>query len=304
MSKEESRGQLILVGGVTIAVLLISIGIVFNTALYTQAQSTSNTFSDTLESENYKHEMKQNIGDMITTENKQMDDTANTGITKSINTINTYSSDRQSEYGVITRITHNTTTTGERAAWTNTTKPFENPDNNTTWKVTNNIESIRQYYVKPKHTALFSASNPSATTLESSAFGITFNPDGADTVTRYIYRNGSKVVIRGVNNANDITMTCSIENENTTIQLTNDAVNNKFTTNHCNNLWPNTDVNTIQYENGDNMKGEFAYTAQATTTSHSAIDIAQSVYAVTIDYKYNSPDVTHTATTRIAPGEP
>lgn len=309
-SSTESRGQLILVGGVVIAVLLVTVGIIFNTALYTEAQSVGNTYSgDAAASEDLKDSFRIDITQIIETENKQMDGEATGDTEQIIANINTYSQNRQARYGVVTSLDHASTTSGTRVEWTDSSEQFTNPDGNATWEVTAGFDNIRSYTITPETEALAGLSNPSTSDLSNSSFGVTFNPGTSDNETRYLYRdsNTDKVVIKAVDSSDKVTATCTIDNSSSlAIHLTTNTLTTPFETKQCRQLWPNMDVDTIDYTNGDQVRGRFDFTVDndgAVITTHSNIETADAVYAMDIDYRYQTSNVKHATTTRVVPNE-
>lgn len=305
-STAESRGQLILVGGVVIAALLITAGMVFNTALFTNAQATSNTFSDTTQGENFKESVHIDIKRLIAKENAQMDGNANTDTQELIQNIDTYTHATQSNKGALTTISHKSTTLGTRIEWTDSTKRFENQDGNATWVVTDGISDIRKFTITPSENSLASLTNPSKSTIQSSAFGVKFNPTHTENTTVYMYEDSGAVEIHTMDETGTTVSRCSIqETPPMQIAFSTETLRNKYTTTSCQALWPNADVDAIQYTNGDNIKGEFEYTVHnGNTVYHDNIDTAQAIYDMDIRYQYQASGSIYKTTTKIAPREP
>lgn len=303
----DSRGQLLLVGGVVIAALLITIGIVFNAALFTEAQLVSDTYGGNADaSEEIKNSLRIDIVQIISTENEQMDGTAPTDTQQIIANIDTYLQNRQAQYGVVTTVNEESTTDGTRAEWTDETASFTNPDGNTTWEVAS-FNQIRAYSVTPDTDSLAALSDPSASTLNSSAFGIRFNPADPNNETRYIYINSNtdELTVRAVDASETITATCTIpDSTGSSIHLTGNTLMTDATTTRCEELWPDISVTEVQYINGEKAKGRFNFTVEGgSITTHSNIQTADAVYAIAVAYHYQTSNVEHTTTTRIAPQE-
>lgn len=309
-TSDESRGQLILVGGITLGVLLITVGIVFNAALFTEAQSVGNTYNgDAAVSESLKDSFRIDIQQTITTENAQMDGEAVEDTEQVVENINTYSQNRQARYGVITSLNHVSTASGTRVEWSDSSRNFTNSDGNVTWEVVSGINNIRKYRFTPRTSTLTELADPSATTLGDSAFGMTFNPDSPDNKTRYFYRDSStdQVKIRGVDSSDSITMTCSIRNSSSlNIHLTTNSLVTPVESNQCRQLWPPMDVEAIEFINGDKAYGRFNFIADGSiiVPDPDNMETAGAVYAMKIDYLYQQSNVKHTTTTRLALGEP
>lgn len=304
----DSRGQLLLVGGVVIAALLITIGIVFNAALFTEARLVSDTSGgNAAASEEVKNSIRIDIVQIISTENEQMDSTAPSDTQQVIANIDTYLQNRQAQYGVVTTVDEASTTEGTRAEWTDETASFTNPDGNATWEVAS-FNQIRAYSVTPDTDSLAELSDPSASTLNSSAFGIRFNPADPDNETRYIYVNSNTddLTVRAVDASETITATCTISNSTgSSIHLTGNMLTTDEATTRCEELWPDISVTEVEYINGQQAKGRFNFTVEGSSiTTHSNIQTADAVYAIEVAYHYQTSDVKHTTTTRVAPKEP
>lgn len=302
---DSSRGQLLIVTAVVIAALIISLSAVLNTALFTEAQSTSVTFSDTARGESLKDSQITNIAQTIETENKQMDGNANSDTQAVIENIDTQTSQRQASYGTVASISHDSTTTGTRVKWDDPDVEFRNDDGNTTWEVTDNIGSIRAYSMN--FSTLPPLSNPSKADLQNKSFGIVLNPnDPTENATRYVYTDGGDTRIKGIDETGSATTSCSITDHKTTeIHLTTETLTASGEESPCRSLWPGFDVETIQFENGDTAKGEFEYVRNGGNEGEaSEIKTATSIYSLKIIYEYTTSDTEYSTTTRIAKGEP
>jgi hypothetical protein len=302
---DSSRGQLLIVTAVVIAALILSLAVVFNTALFTEAQSTSATFSDTARGESLKDTQITNIAQTIETENKQMDGDAEQDVKIIIKNIDTQTSQRQAKYGAIVSVSHSSTTGGTRVEWEDSDAEFINNDGNATWKVTDGIGSIRAFSMN--FSTLPSLSDPTVADLQDDSFGIAFNPeDTAENATRYIYTHDDTIHIRGVDDTKSITTSCSItDRTTTTVHLSTDTLTSRDEELPCRNLWPDFDVETVQFENGNTATGEFEYVRddgdEGTATE---IRTAAAVYSLQVTYEYTTDDVEYATTTRVAEGEP
>lgn len=308
-SNAESRGQLLIVTAVVIAALLLSLSMVLNMALFTEAQSTSVTFSDTARGESLKDTHITNIAQTIAIENSQMDGQAPSDTHAVIENINAQTTQRQTTYGAITSLTHDSTTSGTRIAWTNSDASLTNTDGNETWVVTDGIGEIRAYSMN--FSTLPSLSDPSVAALEANAFGVMFNPSDSENATRYVYRNSGEIHITGVDETATVTTACRIpERATTTIHFTTNTLTSAGEESPCRNLWPGFDVDEIQFENGDTATGEFAYVISSGSVApddggtHSEIETATAVYALTVTFDYITDDTEYTTSTRLAKGEP
>ena len=297
-----SRGQLLIVTAVVIAALLISLAVVFNTALFTEAESTSVTFSDTARGESLKDSHITNIAQTIEAENEQMDGSAAADTEAIITNINTQTNQRQTKYGAIASITHDSTTGGTRVEWDNSNAYLTDEDGDGTWNVTNGIGNIRG----------FSMNFSTLPSTQSNAFVVSFNPDdGSETATRYFHSSGGSVQIQGKDETGAVTTSCSINDQpTTTIDFTRETLRTDDEESLCRDLWPDFDVNEIQFENGNDTKGRFEYVISSGSIApddggaHSEIQDAQAVYALRVIYEYTTANTEYTTSTRIAPGEP
>lgn len=303
-----SRGQLLIVTGVVIAALIIALALVFNAALFTEAQSTSVTFSDTAQGNSLKETHTENIAQAIQIENEQMDGEAPANVEAIIQSIGDRTSHRQSKYGAVASVDHDSTTTGERIVWTDPTEEFVDGNGNETWNVTKDIGNIRVFSLSP--TELPSLSDPSPTELQSNAFGITFNPIETVNQTAYLYEDSGDFHIRSVDESGSVIASCRVEDgPETSIQFTTQTLVTADETAPCRHLWPTFNVATIQFENGNTASGEFEYvlssgTVAPDTDGHSNIDTATAVYATTVAFEFTTDSTEYTTVSRIARGEP
>lgn len=304
----DSRGQLLIVGGVVVAALLITAGVVFNTALFSEAQSVSETYGgNAAASEDLKNGIRSDITTIISIENEQMDGTAADDTEEIIRNIDTYLRDRKAKHGVVTELTHKSTTRGTRVEWTDGTAVFTNADGNETWDVTT-FTDIRGYSFTPDTGALHETADPSVSTLESSVYGVRFNPDNANNETRYVYVNSNtdELTVRSVDATDTITGTCSITNEtSSTVHFTTNTLSTDGSEHRCEDMWPTIGVDKIQFVNGDAAKGQFSFTVDGgSVTTPSEMETAAAVYAMDVTYHYQTSNVVHTTETRVAPEEP
>lgn len=300
-----SRGQLLIVTAVVIAALVLSLAVVFNTALFTEAQATSGTFSDTARGESLKDTQITNTAQTIETENEQMDGDARSDVEAAIRNIDTQTSQRQAKYGAIVSLTHDSTTEGTRVEWNDQDAAFINNDGNATWRVTDGLVSIRAFEIN--FSTLPSLSTPTVGELRNDSFGVAFNPeDTAKNATRYIYTDDDTIHIAGIDEDRSITTSCSITNRTTTtIHFTTDTLTASDEESPCRNLWPDFDVETVQFENGDTATGEFEYVSDGGDEGAATeITTAAGVYSLTVTYEYTTDDVEYATTTRVAEGEP
>lgn len=299
-----SRGQLLIVTAVVIAALILSLAVVFNTALFTEAQATSGTFSDTARGESLKDTQITNTGQTIKTENEQMDGDARSDVEAAIRNIDTQTSQRQAKYGAIVSLTHDSTTEGTRVEWNEDTT-FTNNDGNATWRVTHSLVAIRAFSMN--FSTLPSLSNPTVGELRNDSFGVAFNPeDATENATRYVYTDDDTIHIAGIDEDRSITTSCSITNRTTTtIHFTTDTLTAPDEESPCRNLWPDFDVETVQFENGDTATGEFEYVSDGGGEGAATeITTAAAVYSLKVTYEYTTDDVEYATTTRVAEGEP
>lgn len=305
-----SRGQLLIVTAVVIAGLLISLAIVFNTALFTEAESTSVTFTDTARGESLKDSHITNIAQTIETENEQMDGSAAADTEAIISDINTQTNQRQTKYGAIVSAKHDSTTDGTRIEWDNANADLTNKDGNETWVVTGGIDDIRGYSMN--FSTLPPVSDTSVSTLQSKAFAVSFNPDDAsENAIRYVYKRDGFVHITGTDETGSVTTSCKIHNRPTsTIHFTTDILSSAVEKSPCRKLWPAFNVTKIQFENGDTASGEFEYNIKSGSVApddggtHSEIETKDAVYAINISYDYTTDKTKYSTKTRIAPEEP
>ena len=286
------RGQLLLITALALAVILLTVALLLNAAVYTENVATRETAADSRDAIAFRGEAVDGVADLIRTENRGGGDAA--AVAAGINATGPLVDRQQARSGIVAAVSFNGTTDGQRLA-------ADSLDNGDDWAVVEGADRPRNVTLSVDPTSL--ADSPAD--VEADALGVRFVTT-AGNETRYVYREGGEVAIDAANETHSPSRQCSIPTADpTTVDFTGDQLSAGSATVDCfRGLWPEPTVEDIRIVNGGAGDGAFAATVRGYDTVNTNVDTEGVVYAATVDLTYRTPEVDFETTVRVAPGEP
>jgi hypothetical protein len=304
---DADRGQLLLITALALAVILVTVALLLNAAIFTENIATRDTTADGVEAIEVRGDIVQSIGELIEAENRQgkTQPALEESVEAGVDVLNPLLNRERARRGTVVRLERNgSTTPGKLLRWSDPDTPRQfDASGATEWTLVDGLTTAREFTVDLEPGLL---SDATATTSDD-AFGVRFNNSG-DTVTQYIYTDGSGnlVVAQAVNGTTPVRQ-CVIEhNGTTTVDLTGDRLMTDGSTVACyRGLWPDENPDAIEFVNGDAAEGTFAVTVDdGDVTSATSVAADNAVYSMTVDIVYRTVDLEFETTVRVAPGEP
>jgi len=287
----QDRGQLLLITALALAVILLTVALLLNAAVYTENVATRETAADSRDAITFRSEAVGGVAELIETENNHGNGNT-TVVAMGINATGPLVDRQQARAGIVANVSFNGTTGGQRLT-------ADSLDNGNDWALVEGTDGARNVTL----TAGSLPTNP--TDVEADALGVRF-VTAAGNETRYVYQDGSEVVIDAANETHSPSRQCSIPSDDpTTVDFTGDQLSTESATVDCfRGVWPDSTVEEIRIVNGGTADGTFAATVRGYDTVNTAVDTKAVVYAATVDLTYRTPEVDFETTVRVAPGEP
>ena len=316
------RGQLILITGLVVALLLVVLVVLLNAVIYTENIGTREVDGDSREPIGFQNEVIEVTGSMIDAENEaehddeefdQVEAAAHDGIVRS----NELLSQQYAETGVVAEI--NTTDDaledaaieGHLIRQTDETQDFSVDGPGPHWYIAEDVNDtkIRAFEL------IIDGAEPEPADIEE-AFYVSVQETGdGDEWRLYAYDDGQDIelaVANGTDDPEDPTVLDCSDSDAPTIDLTDGLVDGE----PCSGLsWANElDGNyDVEFENGDEAWGTFDATVVGDEPAvedlpgpHEVEEpyAVPAVYALELDVSFYTADITYEATVRVAPGEP
>jgi hypothetical protein len=297
MARSSDRGQLLLITALALAVILVTVALLLNAAIFTENVATRDTTTQGAEAIELRGELVTAIGDLIETENRQGDGST-TNVTEGIETMKPLVDRERARHGVVATLARNGTTSGQLIESTD----FE--ADGTDWTLVESLSDARAFTVTVDPTEIYTESNPNAIQIEDNAFAVRFITSD-ENVTQYLYNDGDDLVVATAVASADPETRCRIDHggSDTTVDLSREQLSTDDATVECfRGLWPDEDPERIEFLNGDAAEGLFTVTVDDSASS--TIATTDAVYSATVDIGYRSSELDFETTVRVAPGEP
>ena len=305
------RGQLILVTGLTLAVLFVAVVLLLNTVIYTENLATRGVDAGGAEAIEFRDNTAEDLAGILDREhrNRSSSDVSD-DFNESAETYARTVADLRARDGVIARVNVPDTEPGHFVAQNETEAGFRNmatPDGSAAnWTVVSGVHRTRDYQLTVD----------SASLSDDASDAFTIVADGAAEDWSVTLSNGSAgaIDVRVRNATIDNSVTVSHEGiENVTIDLTAGTVDGRQLPGP---VWAGGvqrdaepyDAYDIRYENGDNATGTYSFVVDERDGT-SPLDgssrpyVVDGIYGVDVDIRHRTPELTYRDAVRIAPGE-
>lgn len=302
------RAQLIIITGLLIAVALIALTLLLNTAIYTQnlASRGSDVGGETaIEFRQSSVEFGEEL--LITENNKEYESKDNLveNISDGIESFATSSTRRYAEVGTAIRISNISFNNGTRVRQTDTARNFTNASFNPDWELTSDAENIREFSLKIQTVQSVSESDAFNVTIvgQSSQWSLLIHDDGGPEDATIKVVNDSlgspeEICDSGITTPFTINITAATVNGEPCSDLAfTDSVNPPY---------------SVKFTNGGNSRGTYNLSINGSISdptndfnslgggSPYEFDI---VYSTHFDVSFQTEEVTYRTRVRLAPGE-
>lgn len=307
MSGPHSRGQLIIITGLVIAVSLVALTLLLNTAIFTENLASRGTAVGGENALEYQQTAKVTTADlMIAVHNQEFDsfDKAKTNVSDGINTFDQTQTERYAEVGTSVNITNISFHEGERLRQTNASRNFSSDSFSEDWELASGVNDLRRF------------------TLNFHSVNETSDPINGSFVLKIDNTNWNLFVYNNSSESNDPTI--AVTNDSVTTQevcspgdnfplvlnLTAATVNGE----HCSDLEFSKSTSSdyrIDFERGGDATGTYNLTINGTESEDMNFNSVGGdspymypvVYSSHFDVRFETEELTYRSTVRVAPGE-
>lgn len=318
------RAQLILITGLTLAVLLVAVVLLLNTVIYTENLATRGVDAGGAEAAEFREGTAADVAELLDRIDWSTSDPA--AFESDLATYAATVRDHRRHDGVVTRI-EGSTTPGAYVAQDNDSRPLvpseahlneTNAIADEEWTLVENATRTRSYVLNV--TVPDSGTIENDTLVESDAFRLTVEAaDGTDEWEMYVYRVGGGDTVVQVDGEER-----STGDETVRIDLTNGSVDGEpwdalvwadGVEDDASETAARTEYE-VRYDNGDTVEGSYAFVVDApdgvaTASPDGPLRDAsgESPYAVDAVYDarltlgHHTPDLRFEDRVRVAPGE-
>ncbi|VTT88321.1 hypothetical protein DM2_1655 [Halorubrum sp. DM2] len=310
---DEDRAQIILITGLTLAVLFVAVVLLLNTVIYTENLATRGADAGGAEAIEFRDDTVDDLAGILHREhrNRSSDDVLN-DFDESVKTYSHTVAGLRARDGVIANVSVNRSTVerGYFVAQNETESGFRNmtaPDGTTAnWTVVSGVGRTRNYRL--------TVNSASVSDGEDGAFAVVADGAGENWSVTLSNDSADAIDVRVRNATVNTTRTFSHEGDgNVTIDLTAGTVGGQ----HFPELvWAGgvqngsdpSDTYDIRHENGGNATGTYSFVVdeRAGTSPLDASSrpyVTDAVYGVDVELTHRTPELTYSDVVRLAPGE-
>ena len=310
--RHEDRGQLLLVAAIGIAVLLIVLAVLLNTAIYTGAIAADGaTEHEERSAEAYIDGVQRGVSGIIDSTNNDSDGATSEAdlaaiLDEEVEDWSRVASRYGAMDGVSTSVSLEAVTYGTRITQENETRHFTNASGATEWTVVENVSHLREFRMNVTADNLPVIQNETCAEVDE-CFRTTFEDDGGSEWQLYLFTNESGDVTVEVITPTG-SETCRSSSENVSIDLVAGTVDGES----CEPMdeFPGGETPyDITYANADNVSGTYELVVDSRHVSASDFEEDGSPQAipvideVTVTVTYRSASLTYGTELRVSPGE-
>ncbi|TKX75573.1 hypothetical protein EXE46_03765 [Halorubrum sp. GN11_10-6_MGM] len=310
---DEDRAQIILITGLTLAVLFVAVVLLLNTVIYTENLATRGADAGGAEAIEFRDGVTNDLAGILHREHRNASDgDVFTEFNASAETYARTVADIRARDGVIAdvQVKRSTLREGHFVAQNETASGLRNmtaPDGSTAnWTVVNDTNRTRNFRLTVNSSSLSGGENGAFAVVADGAdedWSVTLSNDSADAID-----------VRVRNATVNTTRTFSHEGvENVTIDLTAGTVGGER---FPELVWAGGvqsgsdpyDAYDIRYENGDEATGTYDLVVDerdgsAPLDASSRPYVTDAIYSVEVELRHRTPGLTYGDVVRLAPGE-
>lgn len=302
-SRLTDRGQLILIAGLTIAVILVALVLLLNTVIYTENLATRGIDAGGMDAIEYRMVVVGGVGELLDEENKQSGDFAQkeSRILDGINATDDALARNTIRRGVLAEINRSSIELYEGIhVVQNESSEFVSNEGNSSWNVSENVYNVRQFWLNIGHVSTFNESE-----MENGFHVRVANE--TDSWELYVYNDSATGNITVASTEGGGTeIRCSFDIGSAALHVTGATVNGM----PCDELrWANAVVSpySVEFVNGDEIEGQYSLTVDgepgSLNESGQSPYYHEAVYSATAEIMYQTSEIRFVTEVRIAPGE-
>lgn len=309
-----TRGQLMLVTGLTLAALIVVLALVLNAVIYTENYATRESHAvDGLEALRYEQEAADGVAQLLVRENNRSTGTYSELKANVSSSVSNWSALAAKHGAVEARSLTTTvvaTTNGTRIAQDDP-RNLTNVSATSSWTLANDVTAIGQFTMTVNRSSLVSPTNTSdAANLTAEDVYTIILQNGSHVREIYVYEDSGAVTVRVANSTGELSPGCSVAASNVTIDLVNKTVGGA----PCSDLDRIDTLATphdVAFRDGVNAAGTYDVVVDqpaidADTASPTSGDDPYGqriLYDVTIEVRYVTPGLKYVNSVRIPGGD-
>ena len=309
---DEDRGQIILITGLTLAVLFVAVVLLFNTVIYTENLATRGVDAGGAEAVEFRDGAVDDLAGILHREHQNTTDNATDAFLASAERYGGTVADLRARDGVVADVEVNSSTvvSGHYVAQNETEAGFRDmtaPDGTTAdWTLVNGVDRTRNFRLTVDSTSVANDADSAFTVVADGAGGnwsVSLSNDTANAIDVTV-RNETDSVSETFLHGSD---------ENVTIDLTAGTVGGqRFSelvwAEGVQNRSEPYDPYDVRYENGTEARGTYHFVVDerdgsAPLTASSRPYVVDGIYSVRVEVLHRTPELTYGDTVRLAPGE-
>lgn len=295
------RGQLIVVGGLVLAVLLVALAFTTNGPAVTENLATGADGRDGRDALRFRAATDRAVGDLVVAVNRRNDSsvaTLDAALSDGVADWDRLAARSQAAEGAATEVTLRETTHRLRANQTNDTRAFTDADGSANWTVVSGVTTTRTYRMNVSRAAL-------ARNCSGGCFRVVAD-NGSATWRASFTANATTVTVTV--DAPAGTATCSAATGTVQVNLTAGRLDGD----PC----PALDVTAaldgdhdLRYRRGDLVRGTYELVVVDATADETRYAdggdpaLSPSVHAATVSVTYRTPRLVYATEFRVVPGE-
>lgn len=312
-TRADDRGQLFLIGALSLAVVFLTVALLLNTAIYTENLATRSSGTGSAEVIEYQTAAQEHTTTQLTHVNREHNTTEGdlqSNYTESVESWDQLTARHRATEGHVSSVTLTGTTNGTRIVQ-DETRNFTDGNTSASWTLVEGANA-RNYTMTVRRDSL--TETDLADLLSDEPFHVNFTANG-DVRTVYIYEEaGTSTVNVTVRDGGGSTIgSCQVSQSEAEIDITGATLNGD-------DCAPLSFFGTfdsgydVSYQNATEAEGTYSVTVDKQTISadgeYNDDDSGDSpyltpaLYDATFDLVYETPKTYYESGYRIAPGEP
>lgn len=317
VSQNRDRAQLILVGGLVIAVGLVGLAIILNSGIYTHNLASR---ADPTASEAVGHAavVRDSTAGLVEfAVRNHPDDTSSQvqNVTAGVSNVSDLHVRGSASRAVLTNATVATTFDGTTVNQTGD-RNFTNASHDPDWEVAVDADGVRDFRMDVKRAYLNDQDGIALGILAADTFNVTFEPTTGDTWKVSVYRDSgvgsgtTNVTVTNTTSSRTFGPCTDSTGSRTEIDITGATVGGE----HCAALERLGDLSRpydVAFSSAENINGSYSLVVNTTNVDPDNVDAAgnpgpsdlKTLYSVRLDLRFQSQRVDYATTITVAPGE-
>ncbi|WP_302080343.1 DUF7261 family protein [Salinibaculum rarum] len=311
---DSDRGQIIIVAAFALGVIFIALAVVVNTAIFTGNLATRGQGTSDDDALQYRHEIEQSVGTVITEINRQHDGNDSTHLKnwakENVTEINIQGGRQKATNGRVATIDYASMKNGTR--FVNESGDFTGDTTDpTTWQVASDVSNTRALkFTITDRTALAGSSN---------AFTLSLNGSNDNYWNMTLFNpSGNRVNVTVSNGDGEVASCTRSGSGSLEVAVTSGLVDGRpcsaLTVSGDRDMWFGSGISApynITYDNADEIEGDYEGVvdnglneANLPSISGPSSKSNAAIYSLNVSYSYETVSMRYETNVRVAPGEP